>query len=338
MLEEQVKEAVKKLSETGDTRLCEELIRTHGVKSPAFAQAAFEAGIYYPAILYQDASPEIRDRLIDLLEQERADQLKLDRDLTSAYIKWSDEDRLRMKVYKCLDALARIGDDTVAEYFQKWEDSPKTWRQLLNAGPLECAVGEGAWCIENGIRKSLYFEECYALIQSDDAAPEDNVYGGTTSEKCPSCGSSYVNMLIIDGHDERLSFLGINGKIKVKYCESCLPWTESFFCRYTEDGESTILEQKGGENRFVEDDDLNSRPPFVLSKKMVPKNHCDEFEGCAIGGRPEFVYGAGYITCPECKKLMMHLAQLGTEFTGCGTHYIQICRDCKIVTATYQQT
>lgn len=29
MLEEQIKEAIKKLSDTGDTELCEELIRTH---------------------------------------------------------------------------------------------------------------------------------------------------------------------------------------------------------------------------------------------------------------------------------------------------------------------
>lgn len=76
MLEEQIQNAIKKLSESGEADLCEDLIR-QGVRSPAFAQAALEAGIFYPAILYQDASPEIRDRLIDLLEHEKADQLKL---------------------------------------------------------------------------------------------------------------------------------------------------------------------------------------------------------------------------------------------------------------------
>ena len=68
MSEEQIQNAIDELSESGDTDSCEELIRTQGVQSPAFAQAAFEAGIFYPVILYQDASPEIRDKLIDLLE------------------------------------------------------------------------------------------------------------------------------------------------------------------------------------------------------------------------------------------------------------------------------
>ena len=224
----------------------------------------------------------------------------------------------------------------MAEYFQKWEKSPKTWRKVLHDGPLSYAVDSG-WYIENGQKKTLFFEECYALEQSENAAPEDNLFEGTCNEKCPSCGSSYVNILVIDGRDERLSFLGINGKIKIKYCESCLPWTEYMFCRYTEDGESTIIQQEGGNNHFFDDNELHNRAPFVLSKKMVPKNYCDEV-GCAIGGRPEFIYGAGYVTCPECKKPMMHLAQLGMKFTDCGTHYIQICRDCKIATAIYQQT
>ncbi|MDE6053684.1 MAG: hypothetical protein K2G55_07985 [Lachnospiraceae bacterium] len=338
MLEEQIKNAINKLSESGDADLCEELIRTQGVQSPAFAQAAFGSGVFYPAILYQDASPEIRDKLIDLLENEKADQLKLAD--SPYYSQLSADDIIRRKVDHCLDALAMIGDDTVVEYFQKWETTPKAWRKLLNIGPLEYAADVGGWCIEDGKRKSLFFEECYALEKSENAAPEDNVYGKTASEKCPSCGSSYVNMLVLDGRDERLSFLGINGKIKIKYCESCLPWTESVFCRYTEDGESTIIQQEGGSNRFFEDKELNNRAPFVLSKKMVPKSYCNSNESydCAVGGRPDFIYGAGYVTCPECGKRMMHLAQLGMEFIGYGTHYIQICRDCKIVTATYQQT
>ncbi|MDE7478076.1 MAG: hypothetical protein K2M91_09025 [Lachnospiraceae bacterium] len=201
MLNEEIENAIKELLESEDCELCEDLIRTQGVQSPAFAQAAFEAGIFYPAILYQDAPSEIRDKMIALLEQ---------------------GDLEKRKVSQYLTALAMIGDDTVAEYFQKWEKSPKPWRELLHAGPLSYAIDSG-WYIENGQKKTLFFEECYALKQSENAAPEDNLFEGTCNEKCPSCGSSYVNILVIDGRDERLSFLGINGKIKIKYCESCLP-------------------------------------------------------------------------------------------------------------------
>ena len=336
MLEEQIKNAINKLSESGNADLCEDLIRTQGVKSPAFAQAAFEAGVFRPAILYQDASPEIRDKLIDLLEHEKADQLKLyERSPHGSQL--SEDSSNRLKVNNCLVALAMIGDDTVAEYFQKWEESPKAWREALYIGPAAYA-NEGGWCIEDGKKKSLFFEECYALEKSENAAPEDNMYGGTAPDKCPFCGSSYVNVLVLDGRDERLSFLGINGKIKVKYCEGCLPWTESIFCRYTEDGESTIIQHVGGEDYFAEDEDINDRTPYVLSKKMVPKSYCEEFERSALGGRPAFLDDAKYAICPECGKRMMHLAQLGMELSDCGTHYIQICRDCKIVTALYQQT
>ena len=319
MLEEEIQNAIKELSESGDTDLCENLIRDQGVQSPAIAQAAFEAGIFYPPILYQDASPEIRDKLIGLLEQENGETLE----------------KLHANDY--LIALAMIGDDTVANYFKKWEEHPKPWRKSLYAGPLEYA-SEGGWCIEDGQKKSLFYNACYALEKSENAAPENNLFGGTAPQKCPYCDSSYVNMLVIDGRDERLSFLGINGKIKITYCPGCLPWTDSIFCRYTEDGESTVISHKGGGGEPCDDEDLLYQPSFILSKKMVPKSYCEEFERCAIGGRPAFVDDANYITCPECGRLMMHLAQLGTDFTDCGTHYIQICRDCKIATATYQQT
>jgi len=159
--------------------------------------------------------PEIRDKLIDLLEQEKTDQLKL-YDHYSPYNGHLSEDSINsLKVNNCLIALAMIGDDTVAKYFKKWKEPPKAWRKLLYIGPSAYA-NEGGWCIEDGKRKSLLFEECYALETSENAAPEDNLFGGTAPEKCPYCASSYVNMLVIDGHDEHLSFLGINGKIKIK--------------------------------------------------------------------------------------------------------------------------
>lgn len=53
MLERQIQEAIQNLSESGDTSLCEKLIRTQGVQSPAFAQAAFEAGICRRCRLYR---------------------------------------------------------------------------------------------------------------------------------------------------------------------------------------------------------------------------------------------------------------------------------------------
>ena len=241
---------------------CDDLIRNQGISDPDIARAAYEAGILYPRILYQDAPADVRDKLIELL-----DKGEPDKSLVNNY----------------LVALAMIGDETVADYFQKWEEAPRPWRESLYVGPYHYAE-EGGWCIENGKKRQLFFDACYALEKSETAAPEENVYGGTAEEKCPFCESSYVNVLVLDGRDERLSFLGFHGKIKIKYCEGCLPWSGTVFCKYVEDGESTVLRHDDGEEYFCDDEELNDRTPFVLSKKMVPTSYCDEFERCAVGG------------------------------------------------------
>lgn len=41
MLEEAIQNAIKELSESGDTDLCENLIRDQGVQSPVFTQPPF---------------------------------------------------------------------------------------------------------------------------------------------------------------------------------------------------------------------------------------------------------------------------------------------------------
>jgi hypothetical protein len=167
---------------------------------------------------------------------------------------------------------------------------------------------------------------------------KESVFGGASTDKCPYCGSSYENRLIIDGSDKRLSFLGLNGKIKIKYCSGCLPWAGTIFCKYTENGESEVILHEDGEEYFCEDEDINNHPVYTLSQNPVSPRYCNPFEGCAIGGAPAFIDDAQYAVCPECGKKMMHIAQIGENYTTCGTEYIQICTDCHIAAAFYQQT
>ena len=145
-------------------------------------------------------------------------------------------------------------------------------------------------------------------------------------------------MLVIDGKDERLAFLGLHGKIKIKYCDSCLPWEEFLYCKYEEDQESTVIHHTNGCGELCEEEMINKQKPFIISKKPVSNCYCDPFDKCAIGGAPSFVDDAKFASCPNCGKRMKHLAQLGEEWTTCGTEYIQICTDCKIAAVTYQQT
>lgn len=327
-MEKQIQEAIQALIEKQDTTLCEALIRDKDVKSPIFAKTALEQNIFRPNILYRDASAEVRDALIALLDSDQTEQ--------SAS---GEQEEERFNLNGILLALAAIGDETVAAYFKKWEEHPPAWREKLYIGAAGYAL-EGGWCIEDGRKKELAFSECYALEVRETGEEEKGVLYEICEDKCPYCGSNYLNLLVIDGRDPRLAFLHIDGTIKIKYCTCCLPWEEFIYCRYKEDGESSVIHQISGAGELADEEILReARKSYRLSKKPVSNVYCSEFEKSAIGGKPTFVNDAVYADCPECGKKMMHLAQISGEiWDSDGTEYVQICRDCKIAATLYQQT
>lgn len=313
---EKIKEALEAMKADRDAEWYEELIREQDINEPAFAEVAFENEIFRSATLYKDASGQVRDKLIALLEQEENDSLKIN---------------------GILLALAGIGDETVVQSFQKWEQNPPAWREKIYTGPATYAM-EGGWCIEDGKKKVLTHDVCYAIEKQENCKAEESVYGGAAEDNCPHCGSSYVNILTLDGRDPRLNFLGIKGKIKIKTCHACLPWEENIFCKYEEDGESKVILQESGCGEFSEDEYFDKEECFVLSKEPVAKYYCSEWKGSAVGGAPKYINDASYPICPECGKRMKHLAQLGEDYTGYGNIYVWVCTDCKIVATMYEQS
>lgn len=315
---EQIKEALSALREKKEVDLYEKLIRKQNIKEPAFAEAALEQGIFKPAILYKDASPQVRDKLIALLEEEENNTLNID---------------------GILLAMAAIGDEVVVEAFKRWEENPPAWRKKLYVGPTSYAL-EGGWCIEDGVKKMLTYDISYELQEVKECETEQNVYGGESEDKCPHCGSNYVDILVLDGKDPRLAFLGIEGKIKIKTCINCLPWEEYILCKYEEDGESKVIGQESGSGEQIEEDeDWEIEKYFVLSKEPVAKHYCSRWNGSAVGGVPMYVDDAEYVTCPECGKRMRHLAQLDSKFTDYdGNIYVQLCKSCRIAATLYQQS
>lgn len=307
--------ASNKRPEQSNTEVFEALIRDKNVKNPDFSRTALKKEVFYPNILYRDAPAKVRDQLIKRLAQ-------------------GDENTRH--VNGMLMALAAIGDAAVVEAFKKWEEYPPAWSSQLYVGPAEYAL-EGGWCIEDGFKKELTYEECYGLEMDEECSEEENVFGKTCGDKCPYCSSSYINLLVIDGNDKRLSFLELNGKIKIKTCYSCLPWGNFIYCRYAENGESTVINRTGGSGDPAADESLNHMKPCVISKNAVSKFYSTA-DRSAIGGAPGFVDDAIYAVCPECGKRMKHLAQVGDDCTGCGTIYVQICKDCKIAATMYQQS
>ena len=163
-MEERIRDAIEALVDMDDSGPCENLIRIKGVKTPVIAEAALEAEIFYPPILYRYAAPETRDKLIALLEQDDGG-----------------------KANNYLVALAVIGDERVAECFKKWEEHPPAWQEKLYVGPSVYAL-EGGWFLEDGSQKPLTFDTCYALEPVDDCLAETNVFGGTSGLAFWGCG------------------------------------------------------------------------------------------------------------------------------------------------------
>lgn len=315
---EKVNEALEELKVDKNVDLFEELIRQQDILEPRFADVALEQGIFRPVTLYESASKQVRDKLIEMLESSE----------------WS-----KREVNGILMALAQIGDDVVVEAFKKWEEKPPAWREKLYVGPAVYAL-EGGWSIEDGRKKELTYGVSFALCQQENGESPENVLGGPTEDRCPHCGSKYVDIMVIDGTEPRLSFLGIDGKIKIKTCKACLPYGDFIFCKYKENEESKVICHEQGDGDFIEDEDLEwgAEKCFILSEKPVAKHYCSEWEGSAIGGVPTYVNDANYAICPECGEHMKHLAQLGDKYTGYGNIYVQICSKCKTAATTYQQS
>ena len=162
-----------------------------------------------------------------------------------------------------------------------------------------------------------------------------------------------MNELVIDGGDERLAFLGIPGKIKIKYCAACVTEMDYSFCRWQEDGESEFIgwefAGKPWSPKVPPDgsgtvcaDVWSNHSRFVLSQKPVSMNYCKRDERSAIGGRPCFLNhpNTHYAKCPQCGKTMTHLAQLDAAYCslGVGVEYVQICKPCKTAAVSFMDT
>ncbi|SFR65179.1 hypothetical protein [Anaeromicropila populeti] len=105
---------------------------------------------------------------------------------------------------------------------------------------------------------------------------------------CEKCGGKLFDILTIDGRDERLKFLEIEGTIKAKVCPDCVMMSDSYFCKYTIYGESEILpNEAGSDESYMTEEDIEEFQTngFVLSpKKVNPFFGCHEDTFSTIGG------------------------------------------------------
>ena len=326
-----IKEICEEIEATGD------LDKNHGIfiklldyrdiNTSKIAETAFKHKVFYPCELYKDASEDIVKSMTEIIKQD---------DIESG---------LAGHLLLCL---AAAGGDEVYQTFLELEKHPREWRKKLYVNPSFYAT-YGGWSYDKeGNFIKTNFDKCYPMVKGtlEEKKKSPVKIGIRTDEKCPKCGCAIVNLMEIDGRDERLDFIGIDGVIKAKCCPNCFQFSDGDFCRYTVDGESEAI---FGEDSFRGEDYLGdigveelASNTFVLGDKPVPLRFAADWDGgSSVGGFAFWIQDCEIKMCPDCGKPMKYLAQIqwDTVLDGMeGNAYIEICKDCKTIVMLHQQT
>ena len=209
----------------------------------------------------------------------------------------------------------------------------------------------GGWTFnKEGQKIQLNFDTCYPMVKGTTGEKSPVRIGRAREDTCPHCGGRMVDMLVLDGRDERLRFLGLDGILTATCCPSCVGFLKGpAFNRFTLDGGVEVFPSElfdGAEKTdcYVSPEDYKAltENPFVLGEAPVPLFYgaaCQDVN--TIGGFANWVQDAEYTICPHCGKPMKYLAQIqwDTVFDCAeGTLYVEFCPDCQIVSMQHQQT
>lgn len=309
------------LYETDEWDIFHDLM-TIGADCSEITETALENNIFYPSELYYKADDKITDELIRKLMNSES----------------SDEGSLLL----CCVAMA--GGKKAQDALYELKINPPKWRKSLYVDS-DVYAEEGGWSFDskNNYIK-LNYDKCYSFEQGDAKDENGTFIARKRREKCPHCGCELMDMLVIDGKDERFAFLGIEGTITASCCPNCIALSEEISNRFTPDGKSEILEFEGTDENYISDEDIENMAGncFVVSEKERPLfygAYGDDVN--TIGGYANWVQDWEYRECPECGKKMKYLAQIHwdmIEECAEGTLYIEICPDCRIITMFHQQT
>lgn len=296
--------------------------------TPEIQKAALEAKVFYPCEIYYHAPEDVRDGLKSiLLETKDANEAA-----------------------NLMSCLAMQGDDQALETLLELERNPRPWRKRLYVDPSIYAQC-GGWSFDKeGHRIHLNFDTCYPMVKGTANEETPVKIGRLREDTCPHCGGKMVDIFVLDGKDERLKFLGLDGVLTATCCPNCVGFLDGpAYNRFTLDGGTEFFPSKLYDDEeemecYMRPEDYKSMAenPFVLAKNPVPLFYgafCEDVN--TVGGFANWVQDWEYTTCPVCGKPMKYLAQIqwdtimeGTE----GTLYIEVCTDCKVVSMQHQQT
>ena len=304
------------------------LLSYHGAATPEMQRAALAAGVFGFEQLYYRAPSDVGAGLAKALMASDS----------------SDE------AAGLMCCLAMQGGDEALAALLELERSPRAWRKKLYVDPsiyAEC----GGWTFDKeGRRRELVFARCIPLVKGTPGENEPARLMRPREDFCPHCGCRMVDAVILDGRDERLRFLGVDGVITAACCPNGVGFEDGgAFTRFDLRGggeplpNNLTLDDWGN---YLGDEGLaelvNNR--LVLAERHVPPFYGAYYEGVStIGGFANWVQDWQYLECPECGRPMKYAAQiewdmLFDEYGGEGTLYLEICPDCHIAGLLHQQT
>ena len=306
------------------------------IHDPRIARAAAAKEIYYPSELYFGAPDDVKDALITKLN--------------------SLEDNSKNVLNHLLCALAWQGGEQTVELFYELYKTPRPWRKKLYVG-TEFYAKIGGWAFdETGERKSLVFDKCLTAVcvkdgkrasQGANLNPNQNTddavqIGEPTGQKCEFCGCEILDMLRLKATDPRLAFLNLKHDAIFRCCPTCVG-SVRYFCKCGPDGEIELsCDGEGFDESYFSQEDFARLcgMKFKLGGEVSPFYGCFSELDTTVGGYPQWVQDAEYLTCPSCGGTMKHLAQIpfGEMIQGEGVIYVQICEKCEVLGGCFQCT
>ena len=307
-----------------------------GIHDPRIARAAAAKEIYYPPELYFGAPDDVKDALVAKLN--------------------SLEDNSKNVLNHLLCALAWQGDEQTAELFYELYKNPRPWRKKLYVG-TDFYAKIGGWAFdETGERKSLVFDKCLTAVRVKDGkrasqdtnlnpnqnADEPVQIGESTGQKCEFCGCEMLDMLRLKATDPQLAFLNLKHDAIFRCCPTCVG-SVRYFCKRGPDGEIELsCDGEGFDESYFSQEDFARLcgMKFKLGGEVSPFYSCFSELDTTVGGYPQWVQDAEYLTCPSCGRTMKHLAQIpfGEMIQGEGVIYVQICEKCEVLGGCFQCT
>lgn len=300
------------------------LICCRDIDTSEIAGVAFENNCFFPSVIYKNASNEIIEKMINLLEGENI----------SYYLRAND----------LLNCLAVHGGEKIQSFFIELEKNPKKWREKLHVNP-SIYSNEGGWTFnKEGKVIDTIFHKCYLMEKGDLKERKNSPIKllDSTEEVCPHCKNKIVTLIEIDGRKKELDFLEINGIIRVKCCPNCFVEVEETICKYSLNGDSVIINIDDYKKADIWLESKLEENSYVLNKDSKPLRYAAiEKGGSSIGGFANWEQDVDIRNCNSCGKPMKYLAQIqmDTVFDFMdGYAYIEICKECKLITVFYQCT